>query len=110
MRGEGGYVLPPPSNHRSGRQHIRELAHHPEGCGILPGPAWLFDRILGRGWAADRRLPESIGEGTRNPELWREAWALARRRGSPDEPVAGLLIVNQRRSLPGAPEYDEALA
>lgn len=41
LRGDGGYVVVPPSRHPSGRHYVFEVDHHPEEVEIAPLPAWL---------------------------------------------------------------------
>lgn len=43
LRGDGGYVVAPPSLHPSGRRYMFEVSHHPEDLPVAPLPAWLRD-------------------------------------------------------------------
>ena len=40
-RGDGGYVIVPPSNHRTGVEYLWKRS--PEEADILPAPAWLLE-------------------------------------------------------------------
>jgi hypothetical protein len=41
LRGDGGYVVAPPSLHPSGRRYLFAVDHHPAEVEIAPLPAWL---------------------------------------------------------------------
>jgi len=77
IRGEGGYVVAPPSVHISGRRYVWEAAHHPDDMAVADPPDWLVDLLtspvptaqMGSGYAAWRRLLEPIPQGTRNATL-----------------------------------------
>ncbi len=43
IRGDGGYVVVPPSLHPSGRRYLFEVDHHPEDVEVAPMPDWLRD-------------------------------------------------------------------
>jgi hypothetical protein len=60
IRGEGGYVVVPPSLHASGRQYAWEVSGHPDD--VLPAdpPEWLVGLAKGGG----RAPRESSGAGT----------------------------------------------
>lgn len=87
FRGDGGYVLVPPSLHYSGRRYAWHAT--PEDMGGLPeAPAWLMDALrhkptAGNGDRSDtgERLDldafvEGIGEGSRQDKLFRLACKL----------------------------------
>jgi hypothetical protein len=44
-RGDGGYVVVPPSNHKSGRRYRWE--HSPDDTPIVEAPSWLLDLVVG---------------------------------------------------------------
>ena len=44
IKGEGGYVIAPPSLHMSGKQYVWEVLHEPEDTPLAPMPDWL--RVL----------------------------------------------------------------
>jgi hypothetical protein len=46
VRGDGGYVVAPPSRHASGRRY--EWDQHPEEAGIAAAPAWMLERLTER--------------------------------------------------------------
>lgn len=45
IRGDGGYIVAPPSLHRSGRQYEWEVSSHPEDVPLVSVPEWLLERL-----------------------------------------------------------------
>lgn len=102
LKGDGGYVVAPPSRHRSGRPYAWDLGAHPEETPLAAPPAWLL-ALCRYGQAQGGPAPPVgtlIGSGERNVVLTSLAGTL-RRRGLDEEEVYGALwIVNQRRCVP----------
>lgn len=84
IKGNGGYVLVPPSNHISGKQYEWEASSHPDEVELAEAPAWLIERIQK---CADQRPPiltvkpkkpmlDVIPEGSRDETLFRQASSL----------------------------------
>src|SRR5262245_942503 len=75
VRGDGGFVVAPPSKHASGRGYAWELGASPDDVPPAPAPAWLLDLI--RAPAAGRLrfdgTPLVLREGERNDRLFRLA-------------------------------------
>jgi putative DNA primase/helicase len=46
IRGEGGYVVAPPSTHASGRTYEWELGYSPDDLPLAPMPAWMQTALL----------------------------------------------------------------
>ena len=82
VRGDGGYIVAPPSRHASGDGY--EWAIHPDDVLLAPIPEWLLAVIKGDGQADVRRADSNgpnghrlyselamgvIGEGSRNAAL-----------------------------------------
>jgi hypothetical protein len=45
IKGDGGYIILPPSDHKSGREYCWLFGQEPGDCGIAEAPAWLLDLI-----------------------------------------------------------------
>jgi putative DNA primase/helicase len=65
LRGDGGYVVAPPSLHISGRNYAWNVDHHPDDFPLAPMPLWLLDRTVARekprvelGRTAEGPIPE----------------------------------------------------
>lgn len=122
LRGDGGYVVAPPSRHASGRQYLWELSSDPADVPLAPLPAWLRDllcqpqpaaRVFGRLSEAEDSTADTVygltaleaevervrtaPEGTRNDTLNRAAFA-----------VAQLVAGGQLRGRPAARRLLEA--
>ncbi len=79
FRGNGGYVVAPPSLHVSGRRYEWEGAHEPWDTELAELPIWLHDILAaGKGGKQKKRFeaPEVITEGGRNGTMFRMASSL----------------------------------
>jgi hypothetical protein len=71
LRGDGGYIVAPPSIHPSGRPYAWSPGHAPDEITLAPLPRWIFVPIrgprIGRSLSDWRRLVrEGVPEGQRN--------------------------------------------
>jgi Bifunctional DNA primase/polymerase, N-terminal len=48
VRGDGGYIVAPPSRHISGRPYAISVDHHPDEVSLADLPAWLNERLRSR--------------------------------------------------------------
>lgn len=99
-RGDGGYVVAPPSPHPSGRRYEWSVDGHPEDVKLASPPAWLLADAVKRRNGSAPKLGDAIPEGKRNDELTSLAGTM-RQRGA-DEPAiaAALNETNRRRCRP----------
>lgn len=109
VRGDGGYVLAPPSNHISGESYRWDAGGHPRTAQLRPAPPWLLARCQaarpeGNGRAPT--LPDRVKDGERNNTLTSIAGTMRRRGFSEDAIVAALLIENKQRCNPPLPEHE----
>ena len=103
VRGEGGYVVLPPSIHRSGNQY--QWANESDPASF---PEWLGSKLA----EPEPRAPSpndsqgKIPEGHRNSHLTSLAGAMRRRGMSMEAIEAALLEENRRRCEPPLPENE----
>ncbi len=99
MRGDGGYIVAPPSLHASGCRYAWDGAKHPAHLEPAPLPDWLLKQLKGPPGHSSLQVPRSpLGalvlagarEGQRNTSLTRLAGHLLRHRVDPFV-TAGLL-------------------
>jgi hypothetical protein len=91
VRGDGGYVVAPPSMHKSGSAY--EWINSPDKTALVEAPSWLVDLVLDRSstpsTAPGRPLPLEIApaetKGGRHEELLRLVGAELARGTNPEE-------------------------
>lgn len=113
LRGDGGYVVAPPSLHPSGRRYEWAPSLSPADIPVADPPAWLLD-LLHHAPAADRpgrpagatapdewrRLVAGVDEGARNESVARLAGHLLRRYVDPYVGLDLCLAWNEARCRP----------
>jgi hypothetical protein len=101
LRGDGGYVLAPPSRHASGATYGWLVG--PSDVELAPVPDWLLELVQAPEVRAPVPASECWDEGTRNDRLWRLARSLHAQGLDPrlvDQVVQG---VNARHCVPPLP-------
>jgi len=105
LKGDGGYVVAPPSVHQSGRKYVPEAST--EYLSPAPAPAWLL------GAAGARKAPlyqeqdgQAVREGQRNAYLASLAGKLRRMGLSQAGIEAELLAINAACCVPPLPEAE----
>lgn len=104
VRGDGGYVIVPPSLHASGRRYAWRTA--PGQMALAPIPANVLTLLAGptNGHGVSDRNPRDIPEGRRNDALYRCGRSLKAKGLSADAIKAALLEANRTRCKPPLPE------
>ena len=113
LRGDGGFVVAPPSVHANGRRYAWELGASPADVPLAPAPEWLLERIRDNDRPAGTPRPPDewatlvcgpIPAGARNDSLARLAGYLLRRRPAPRVVLELVRAVNQARCVPPLPD------
>jgi putative DNA primase/helicase len=111
VRGEGGYVVAPPSRHASGAQYEWLPGLSPEEATLADPPEWLLALLSGAGENRRRReaptlVGDLIAEGSRNATLASLAGGM-RRRGMDEQGIrAELLKLNEAKAVPPLPQHE----
>ena len=101
LKGDGGYVVAPPSNHISGKLYTWAVT--PDTTPPAEIPEWLMTLILQNGEPqkqTSKSRGEKIARGRRNTDLTSLAGTMRRRGMSPNAIEAALLLENQRCDPP----------
>lgn len=108
IKGDGGYVVAPPSVHPTGPTYEWEVSGHFEDVACAQLRPWLRNLILRAHRELVTVVPEVLTEGIRNQTLIRIAGAMRRYSASAEAILAALSVENARRCVP--PLEDEEVA
>jgi hypothetical protein len=105
LRGDGGYVVAPPSIHPSGRPYAWTSERAPDEITLAPLPRWIFVPIrgprIGRSLSDWRRLVrEGVPEGQRNSTIASLTGHLLWHGVDPEVALELLLAWNRMRCRP----------
>ncbi len=109
-RGDGGYIVVPPSVHPSKKRYRWEVA--PEEAELTSLPLWLdnhwkaTDGHVSVAVSDAPEVPERIAKGARNAWLASYAGTMRRRGATFEEIYAALSIANATRCDPPLPDYE----
>ena len=104
VRGDGGYVVVPPSMHESGRAYAWRLDVPP-----CAAPPWLLEAAVEKPNGADRAKPRAdadIPEGRRDRTLFELGAAMRANGFDADAILEALRATNAARCLPTLPDAD----
>ncbi len=106
IRGDGAYVVAPPSIHPSGNAYIWEVSSGPDDVELAPLPAALHATGGGNASGPTSAVGDVIPEGERNAALTSLAGTMRRRGMDADEIGVALHAVNARRCVPPLDENE----
>jgi len=117
VRGDGGYIVAPPSLHICGRPYAISVDHHPDDVPLADAPTWLLERIAATRTADKARKAaqwrtlsrDGTMNGERNVTIARLSGLLLGRRIDPHVCLDLMLAFNATRCRPPLPE-DEVVA
>lgn len=102
IRGDGGYIIAPPSLHASGRSYEWKGLCHPDDVPLASLPVWLIKlaKIQEQQGDSAPSLQDVIPKGSRNSALTSLAGTMRRRGMSFEAMLAALLKENEARCSP----------
>lgn len=108
IKANGGYVLMPPSVHRSGKRYGWAQGLGIEEVGLAAMPQWLTELSVSQKKSPSKTAAKSqpIPEGERHDSLLRMAGSLRRNGLGPKDILAVLVSVNKTRCKPPLPEKE----
>jgi len=109
VRGDGGYIVAPPSVHVSGRRYEWEASSHPDDAELADLPSWVLALCQSKAAgpkATSTPVPDAVIHGSRNDTLFRLACSLRARSLSRDAILPALLATNVERCVPPLDEAE----
>jgi hypothetical protein len=113
VRGQGGYIVAPPSVHENGRPYAWDVDHHLDEVPIARAPDWLIDLLRTKPKNGRAEMPVSwrrlvadgVAEGRRNTAITRLAGHLLRKGV---DPLVVLDLARVRNAERCRPPLDDA--
>ncbi len=103
IKGDGGYIILPPSDHKTGRQYSWLFGQQPDEQEIAEAPAWLLDRIDAPS-TQERSSATGAGDGIpagyRNRTLASQAGHMRQIGMTAEEIAPALQEINRQRCKP----------
>jgi hypothetical protein len=110
VKGDGGYIVAPPSLHQTGRRYAWQPSRGPDDLKPAPLPRWLHEKLTSRtpagGQTAVSATEEPIPEGRRNVTLTSLAGSMRRPGMSEEAILAALRVENATRCQPPLPDAE----
>jgi len=110
IRGEGGYVVAPPSVLLKGRPYAWDVDHHPDETPLAAPPDWLLallmERVSTRQQTGTPTMNGDIPKTQRNVTLTSLAGTMRRAGMDAEEIDAVLQVINTRRCTPPLSEAE----
>lgn len=109
VRGDGGYIVAPPSLHVSGRRYEWEASSDPGDTPFADLPSWVLALCQSRAAgpkAHSTPVPDAVIHGSRNDTLFRLACGLRAKSLSRDAILPALLATNLERCVPPLDEAE----
>jgi putative DNA primase/helicase len=105
IKGDGGYVILPPSDHKSGREYCWLFGQEPGECGIAEAPDWLMEMIeqespTGPVASGEPVASDEIPQGCRNKVLASQAGHMRQIGMTSEEIAPALQAINLHRCKP----------
>lgn len=102
VRGNGGYIIAPPSKHISGGQYLWESQSGPADCKLEDPPSWLLKLMQNKSNSSSTGSAKTnaFAEGSRNATLASVAGSLRSQGLSESDLLAGLLEINRTTCKP----------
>jgi len=100
IRGDGGYVIAPPSLHVSGKRYCWEVVHEPDDTPLAPMPDWLLALCQAPSHQASPSAGEAIYDGQRNDTLFRMGCSFRAKGCTEDVILAALQAMNTTQCVP----------
>jgi len=105
IRGDGGFIVLPPSIHSSGGKYSWRIS--PDNIEFAEAPQWLLDKIFSDDEAQNQtNITDTIQEGQRNNTLFKLASSLRSQGFSEDTILKQLKITNKKYCNPPLPEKE----